>query len=1005
MNATVNGAGIDQWLGALAGSELLPKAPTFKDHGKISKETFHDFAAYLYVLDPWLARPHSLPVGPQPLFAEETAASSAATPGISSTVLDPAALEWLDAEAAQVVEAFISEARRASADPAAFDEVAIRRLMERFVVTATAELASIYLAPQYIPGRRSQLLFVFMERALPDLVDKFARLPAEHRETFLLKLDTATREWIGRASILDKPWMFAPATLDNLINNPYRTPQGWADIGYELSSVYQRLPTLPPVAPPVGSLSQLVNFPAPPVEEVHLLVWDTDVPQPVAYGWYNWTLSAACTTLFVGVAPSYSRKTNLLVEADKLLALVPPPDPSKSWLTELVDEIAAGLVKPNPTNRTSASPEEQYGFTPYPYPSINIGLQVIYRQTWRALDPGQGELLRTIPLGPGQTEKVTIRRVVRDKVSRQLTDASSTDSETESSNKTTISSEIVEEASRSSKWHIDQSAQGGVNMGVWNAGGSTQAGYESQSSSTSRDTKKRLNDVAQRTSAKMRRESRLVVSTERETTLETTQTSEIRNPNEELAVTYYYYALQQQYEVKTGLASVEPVVFVGERLPKPGELTVAWIQRHDWLLGQNLLDDSFRGILSRISTLDLDGLKQEIVAKQKEVDTLRDSVVQAQASLAALGGLAGNVANTYEGTLKTYQEAVRSALELARQVQATVRDAQRLGQHIADNILHYMRGIWSAEDPDRRRMRYSAVSWPTRFTPAVDSLDSAGTVFGHFTPVAGSEAPLSDLIDPAGPIAFAGNYAVFQLRKTDVTAGLTTLIRQRELDYVQQTFTTDPPNIAAVEVLSAEAYAGEAFVIALTGANAASETSYRVDCTPARSDTDGEGLTVLDGAGLVLQLARPALKITLKNPMAQNDVLRISSGPLLLRDPELSYLQTQRPTADITALTAELEKANTRMIVADTDNVYLQIDPSPLLEPFKQYHRMLDVAKSLTEVLRRTGRLAEKEYGDPDVEKIVIVSNGNKLDGTEVVAALSESLNPAEATPVESGGR
>src|SRR5256885_5645958 len=53
------------------------------------------------------------------------------------------------------------------------------------------------------------------------------------------------------------------------------------------------------------------------------------------------------------------------------------------------------------------------------------------------------------------------------------------------------------------------------------------------------------------------------------------------------------------------------------------------------------------------------------------------------------------------------------------------------------SLLHYLRAIWSTEDPDRRRMRYSNRQWPTQFEPVINNstatTDGSGVdQFGYF---------------------------------------------------------------------------------------------------------------------------------------------------------------------------------------------------------------------------------------------------------------------------------
>jgi hypothetical protein len=69
------------------------------------------------------------------------------------------------------------------------------------------------------------------------------------------------------------------------------------------------------------------------------------------------------------------------------------------------------------------------------------------------------------------------------------------------------------------------------------------------------------------------------------------------------------------------------------------------------------------------------------------------------------------------------------------------------------------------------------------------------------------------------------------------------------------------------------------------------------------------------------------------------------------------------------------------------------------LEPFKQYHRMLDVAMVAAEVERRSRRLAAGLYGDPDIDKVIVVAD-RKL--AEALAA-EEAGSPAGTAGSDGG--
>jgi hypothetical protein len=74
-----------------------------------------------------------------------------------------------------------------------------------------------------------------------------------------------------------------------------------------------------------------------------------------------------------------------------------------------------------------------------------------------------------------------------------------------------------------------------------------------------------------------------------------------------------------------------------------------------------------------------------------------------------------------------------------------------------------------------------------------------------------------------------------------------------------------------------------------------------------------------------------------------------------------------------------------QMVIVPSGQLYIEALPGthPILEDFKLIHRALDVKKVQAEVrhaelenLRLAARLANGEYGDPDVEKKIVIEGG-----------------------------
>lgn len=443
-----------------------------------------------------------------------------------------------------------------------------------------------------------------------------------------------------------------------------------------------------------------------------------------------------------------------------------------TW-TSLLASLPAGTELPT-----------EYPFAYYAPGTANLGVRLVYRQTWRPLGNQRGELVKTIPLGPRQTERVSTRIVRRQKVSRSSEDLKSTETTTETSDSSKDSSEVVREAASSFGWSVEASAS----MSVGYASASLSAGARGSSDQRSKNTSQKLSESMQRSASKIRTETKVVVSTESEITTEEARASEITNPNDEIAVTYVFSRLQRQYQVLTQLSEAQNVILVAERLPEPYELTDEWVRRHDWILAKALLDDSFRPILTQIS--------QEYLADSGASAKLTEDMEgMMRSTVGHLGKMAEKTTNlslastdVVSGSQSGYREAARDALQQKKEQAAALMQRARFRQHIADNLLHYCRAIWSQEDPQQRLLRYRKLDirvpldWKfvgtigdmtTTFdlSVAAQALAAAGVAgtpaeaIGEFQADSSTgTACVADLIAVEGPLGYVGNYVVFGLK-------------------------------------------------------------------------------------------------------------------------------------------------------------------------------------------------------------------------------------------------
>lgn len=190
-------------------------------------------------------------------------------------------------------------------------------------------------------------------------------------------------------------------------------------------------------------------------------------------------------------------------------------------------------------------------------------------------------------------------------------------------------------------------------------------------------------------------------------------------------------ASPSEYDVVTRPAEIQNVVLVAERLPAPSEIDVDWIERHRRILTKVLLDES-----------------------------------------------------------------LRDALDTTERTSATT---ERVCEHVRANILHYQRAIWQQEDPQQRGMRYrkSGKKLPLEWRFELESgsaltIDDladrliATHVDGQFAAYSGGrEVDLDQLIDPAGPVGYYGNYAIYHMRPEFGSGDLFSMLHFFKSPYLQ----------------------------------------------------------------------------------------------------------------------------------------------------------------------------------------------------------------------------
>ncbi len=631
--------------------------------------------------------------------------------------------------------------------------------------------------------------------------------------------------------------------------------------------------------------------------------------------------------------------------------------------------------------------KEQYRFDVFAPASINYGLLLNYRQHWQPQSYQVGSLVSTIPLAPQETRRYTTKTVIKKTRNVKEIDDSVRSGKDESSDTWRVDSEIVQRAKNQTNFQKNASGSFG-NDNLYKVSAGMQQGQDQAVESS--QTKREFHEAVVKSAQEYRNEHRIEITTEESREDEFTTYREIRNPNDELTVTYLFYELQRRYLVDEALHKVTPVILVANDVPAPHEVDQGWILRHDWIIKRTILDDSFLPALDYLSanysgeevTLQVLGLAVEQqkavvdrISKQvqlanvaldaatlglEKAETQEVQDLQAAETMSIVKGIfdplgisskSGGDGNADRARVEFAKDALNRAQTKVNQLLSDIKrettalqvaidkytkaatahfsmlaDIDRLRVHVKDNIIYYMQAIWTYEPADQRYFRLYNVDVP---------------VFTHNTKV--NFAPTTGLAE------------------IDTS---TTSINVEFMDPTLLEPTLKLHQVADLENLIG--FKGNYMIFPMVNFN---YMTWFMMQNYLHLDVE-TGVTVQDPDPLA-GLTVGQLKDAMANVYAGNPGSFAGKQPIF-EEMMRRLLSTQNP----------------EIVIVPSNSLYIEALPGthPLLEDFKLIHRAIDVKKVQAEArhaelenLRLAARMASREHGDPDIDKVVVVGNGQNV--------------------------
>ncbi len=271
-----------------------------------------------------------------------------------------------------------------------------------------------------------------------------------------------------------------------------------------------------------------------------------------------------------------------------------------SRLKRLLDEIATSLG-------------ENYKFQHFAPNSINFGVVSTYRHT---MEPGSytaGDLKKTVPLAPGETRSFEITQTQKTSVARKEIEKYASSNSHESSVTNRLDTEIIDRAEEAT--NFSTTTAGHFEFGIGTIDNTT--AFQLDQKRHSQETKKTFREAVLKAAQEVKSERNLEVNISNDFEFSATQKGELKNPNNELTVTYLLYELEREYKVSEKIHALTPVIMVAQELPEPDDITEAWLLRHDWVLKRVLLDKQF---LSPINMLRDDFVSDEVAINIKKAN-------------------------------------------------------------------------------------------------------------------------------------------------------------------------------------------------------------------------------------------------------------------------------------------------------------------------------------------------------------------------------------------------
>ena len=305
--------------------------------------------------------------------------------------------------------------------------------------------------------------------------------------------------------------------------------------------------------------------------------------------------------------------------------------------------------------------QEPHSFRIFQKNTVNYGIVTTYRQEWQPGNYQVGSMVSSLPLTPGETRKYTKKEMLKKSRSEKENERYASTIQDERNLTSRATSDIVQKANTATNFEQSIQTRANGSIGVFSLGANTNTSFSRNQAVESQKTKNAFREAVRKASQEYKNERSLEISTEEISEFESTFTSEISNPNNEITVTYLFYELERQYRITERLHKLTPVVLVAQEIPNPAEIDEDWLLAYEWILRRVLLDDSFNDALDYVA--------EGLVGDEVALEVMREHYETQKALVEDLG--------TTVETLTSLQDSLRDTLIQTSEQEKLARVARK----------------------------------------------------------------------------------------------------------------------------------------------------------------------------------------------------------------------------------------------------------------------------------------------------------------------------------------